>query len=359
MQVTVVGAGVFGLAAAWRMAARGHRVEVREAGTIPAEKASSRDISKAIRGGYGRATERYGPWLMRARELWRELELATGRTIYHQTGCLQLTSSYGPGGFEYEGAQALDAMGWPVTWLDAAEVGRRFPAFAPHDLAGGGLDAWGGWLDPLEALPALAAAATAAGAEIRTGTPVRDVRDVEADAVVVCVGPWVAQLLPALAPDVRTTVQHEAFFRPVTLGSCAHLPAWSLDMETQGWYGFPALDGMVKVARHVPDVDGDPEGGRGPDPRQSAMVERFVTDRIPGLAGAADEGRTCFYTMTRDGTFLFDRAPGEPSLFVAGCGGGHGFKFGPMLGEWAADLIDGVPVPVEFTLAGKGRDRVV
>ena len=360
MKVGIVGGGVFGLAAAWRLAVRGHAVSVLEADTIPAQKAASRDVSKALRAGYGACSATYAPAVGRARELWRELEAATGRSIYHETGCIQICSRFEPGGFEYDGYRELERLGWPVTWLEANEVERRFPAFAMDGLRGGAFDPNAGWVDPMEALPAFADAARAHGADIRERTPVEEVHALESDVRLVCAGAWLPRLVPDLGLAIRTTRQHEAMYRPAALGDLAALPAWSIDMATEGWYGFPpTADGLVKVARHVPDADDDPDGDRAPVADQAEAVRGFVEHHLPALTNAPDEGRSCFYTMSPDGSFLFDAVPGHEDLFAAGCGGGHAFKFGPMLGEWAADLVEGRPVPEAFRIRGKGRDRVV
>ena len=49
MRIGVVGAGVFGLAAAIEAAARGHQVAIFEQGEIPHPAASSTDVAKGIR----------------------------------------------------------------------------------------------------------------------------------------------------------------------------------------------------------------------------------------------------------------------------------------------------------------------
>ena len=188
MKISIVGGGVFGLAAAWRLAVRGHEVEVLEADLIPASKAASRDISKAFRGGYGASTARYAPDVARARELWRDLESTTGRSVYHETGCLQICTRFDPGDFEREGFEALDQMGWPVAWLGLDELAERYPAFRLHGVVGGVLDSWGGWVDPMEALPALAEATELRGGRVRTSCAVTDLGDVSGDVVLVCAG---------------------------------------------------------------------------------------------------------------------------------------------------------------------------
>ena len=49
MRIAVVGAGVFGLAAAIEAVARGHEVSVFEQGVIPHPAASSTDVAKGMR----------------------------------------------------------------------------------------------------------------------------------------------------------------------------------------------------------------------------------------------------------------------------------------------------------------------
>ena len=49
MNICVVGAGIFGMAAALELRQRGHRVTLFERGRIPNPEASSTDVSKAIR----------------------------------------------------------------------------------------------------------------------------------------------------------------------------------------------------------------------------------------------------------------------------------------------------------------------
>ena len=49
MHIGIIGAGIFGLAAALELRTRGHEVSIFEQGTIPNERASSTDLCKVIR----------------------------------------------------------------------------------------------------------------------------------------------------------------------------------------------------------------------------------------------------------------------------------------------------------------------
>ena len=54
----------------------------------------------------------------------------------------------------------------------------------------------------------------------------------------------------------------------------------------------------------------------------------------------------CVYDNSADTDFVLDRI----GSVVVGCGtSGHGFKFGPLLGQVLADLAEGVPPPVDLS----------
>jgi glycine/D-amino acid oxidase-like deaminating enzyme len=366
MNVTIVGGGVYGVSAALALAARRHAVTLYEASDLPGRDAASRDISKALRAGYGPDTPTYAPLVAQARARWLDLQARRGRTLYHECGHLALATNFRPGFFEHDGWAWLSAHGHPLERLDPAEAQRRFPALRCHGVAECLFDPLAGWLDPLEAIAALAAAAEDAGATLCAHAPVDDLAALGGDAVLLAAGAWAARLAPAGRVPVRPTRQHETFFRPADVAPLAggRLPLWSLDLALQGWYGFPpAPGGVVKVACHLLGPDVDPDVARGGDEAEMRRTEAFVADRLPALRGAPRDGRACLYAMTTDGHFLFDALPplrpGGPRLFVAGGGSGHGFKFGPLLGEWAADLVEGAPVPAPFRAARPGVGRVI
>jgi glycine/D-amino acid oxidase-like deaminating enzyme len=366
MEVAIVGGGVFGLAAALELAARGHRVRLHEAdAALPAARAASNDVSKAWRRIYGAATTTWAPRALDAIARWRSLERRTGRRFVHDTGYLAVATTFAPGGFEFDGAAALARLGGPTVEVLAPAAARaRFPLFATPDGATALFDPQSGWLDPVEAVRALAQAAAAAGAEIRTAVRIADPAALRADAVLIAAGAWMTKVLGAHAPPATPTLQIERLHR-VRAGTraSAPLPFWSFDIATAGFYGFGGfgerVSDLVKVARHFPGPAVDPDAERIPPADEVARSDAFVARYLPGLEPAAAETRTCLYTMSPDGEFVFDAVPGRPGLFVAGCGSGHAFKFGPLLGVWAADAIEGRSVPREFRIGARAAGRVV
>src|SRR4051812_5111619 len=109
--IVIVGAGVFGLAAAWELSVRGWRVTVIDPGTVPRREAASTDISKVVRADYG-GDDLYtamGEASLERWDLWNE---RWGEPLYHEDGFLLLsTAELQPGGFEYESLALLQQRG--------------------------------------------------------------------------------------------------------------------------------------------------------------------------------------------------------------------------------------------------------
>jgi glycine/D-amino acid oxidase-like deaminating enzyme len=73
---------------------------------------------------------------------------------------------------------------------------------------------------------------------------------------------------------------------------------------------------------------------------QENRLKQLAAKYLPSLSGEVLSRKSCHYDMSRDGNFIFGEV--EPGLSVA-CGfSGHGFKFGPVLGElaWHAAIGD-------------------
>ncbi len=78
--VIVLGLGGMGSAAAYHLAARGKRVLGLEQFTSPHDRGASHGATRVIRQSYFEHPS-YVPLLLRAYELWRELERHTGKSL--------------------------------------------------------------------------------------------------------------------------------------------------------------------------------------------------------------------------------------------------------------------------------------
>ncbi|HTC85312.1 MAG TPA: FAD-dependent oxidoreductase, partial [Candidatus Acidoferrum sp.] len=121
----------------------------------------------------------------------------------------------------------------------------------------------------------------------------------------------------------------------------------------EAFYGIPAVDGRGFKA--APDRYGpvfDPSAGdRLVDPESVRLTRRFLRRRFPALADQPIvETRVCQYETTPDTHFLIDRHPDFDNVWLVGGGSGHGFKHGPVIGEYVVSRLDGAGV-------GPGEER--
>ncbi len=99
----------------------------------------------------------------------------------------------------------------------------------------------------------------------------------------------------------------------------------------------------VKVSHHTPGApleSYDPTTPTSPpdDPALVARLVAAVRRLLPALDPDPVATERCVYDNSADADFILDRV----GNIVVGCGtSGHGFKFGPLLGELLADLAEG------------------
>ncbi len=361
MRIGVVGAGVFGLAAAIEAADRGHVVSVFEQGEIPHPGASSTDVSKGMRRmWYASDNETYVELAERAAVQWQAWEERSGERFYHQVGSLRAVADFSADSPMRASADFLLDRGAEIAVLSADEAGKRFPQlrFAAGETCV--FDPWAGYLESARAVGVMAGIARDSGCRVCASTPVTRVEEQAAgvevtyrdgrerfDRIVVAAGPWVGRLLPGVGARVRVTRQQMLLIEPrdPRAFSGDHLPVWMIDEDGEGWYGFPLLrGGYAKIARDRLGATVDPDVERAGTAEFARDAVDFMRRRLPGLAtGTVVEGRSCLYTNTPDDHFLIDRVPGSERIFVAGGGSGHGFKFGGALGPVIVDAVEERP----------------
>jgi sarcosine oxidase len=355
--VIVVGLGGMGSAAAFRLARRGLRVLGIERFSPVHTHGSSHGGSRITRQAYFEDPA-YVPLLLRAHELWAEVERESGRAIFRRCGGLMVGR---PDSRTVAGSlRSAEKWNLPHELLDAAGIRRRFPTMAPGDDEVALYEASAGLVVPEASVAAHLHLAERAGAELRFEEPVLSwtsdgggvrvatARDhYAADQLVVCPGAWAPELLAELGVEFTVERQVQYWFSPAG-GVGPFLPdrhpvyIWE-NGEGRQFYGFPAhnspADG-VKVAFFRGGKPCTPETiDRTVHPAEIADMAEFTGARMPSVPGEFLRAATCMYTTSPDEHFVIARHPAHERVVVA-CGfSGHGFKFVPVVGEVLADLV--------------------
>ncbi len=360
-------------------------MRVLEAGaTVGHELCGSKGDARIFRLGYPEA--RYVEMALLARDLWRSLESASGRSLLRVTGQL----SFGDARSVEEVGRALALHGVPGEVLDGSSAAAASTRLAPGLLTHGPV-----LYEPesgvLAADQCLAAFVEEGGLQVELGRRVTSVRQgvagrgagsgsggpggaavsvvtadgevLEADVVVLCAGPSSLGLLEGGTAEhgdggaagsvaAQPSLPQVAYFRARRAGAGA-VPVfieWGDDMT----YGLPVLGdgphaGLCKVSHHTPGVPlerYDP-AGPAPMPDDDGLLGALcgaVRRLLPDLDPVPVATERCVYDNSDDSDFVLDRV----GSVVVGCGtSGHGFKFGPLLGQVLADLAEDVAPPVD------------
>jgi sarcosine oxidase len=359
----VVGGGLAGAAAAWRLAAGGDSVVLAEAVGLAHAGGSSHGSARIFRHAY--PDPFWAALTRRALGGWQELERESGERVLTTTGGLDFGARRNLPAI----AATLAAAGLEHAVLDAHDARERWPHLAfdgpvvQHSAAG--------VIDAERAVESMARLAERAGARIATGLRAVAVEQlssgvlvrfdsgeqIEAEVVVLAAGAWLPQLASALPAGIGallpelTVTQQQVFHFPFPGGPPERLQDWPVFVHKDelsvyclpggrdaGYAGF-------KIAEHDAGVVTTASGRSSrvlPEARE--RIVEYVRRYLPGVDPQPYNEATCLYTSTPDEDFVLDRR-GDVVL-VSACSG-HGAKFGPLLGELAADLALRRTGPIE------------
>ena len=275
-RVIVVGAGVYGLAAARRLALAGADVTVLEA----------REAGRVVRR-LGRLLARAALRVRRGSRTTPSSCCGRGRSGASSSGCSASRSTTRPAcsgsrsssrSTSHDSLQTCEAAGLPVRLLEPAEAARRFPAFSLDGVAAVLHDAEGGVLQARarDARPGAPGARRRARRCARGSPCARSAtassssptaRSEAADQVLVATGAWTGGLLGA---PIRSTQQVNVYLRMATAG----LPVWTYDLDVYGLARRRRRGSQGRRPRVGPDVDPDDAAAREAPRGRGAAARR-------------------------------------------------------------------------------------
>jgi monomeric sarcosine oxidase len=364
--IVIVGAGIVGLSTAYALLKqRNYRVTVLEQLSVDSPHATSHGVSRLLRFEYG-ADAFYSCMVQQSLTYWRMLEDISQRVLYTPTGILMLGNK--DDNFTSPSYSVLHDLGLPITRLSQQQCRQRFPQFMIHKYDMYSYNRQGGILHASQCLRTLRDLILDLGGEICEATRVKHIDygnmhrsprvtllsgDVyKADCVVIAVGPWIHSLLSEMQLPVEMTRQYLLYFAnlPLAAFDVAAFPSFLADEL----YGFPihnTSNGLswFKAASHNFGITIKPEESR---PIEQTLIEQTV-ERLHNLLPALRQTPlthvdACMYDVTPDEDFILDTLPCDPRIVVATGLSGHGFKFGLMLGEILASLVQEKEAPVNI-----------
>ena len=353
--VIIVGAGSMGMAAGYYFSKKGKKTLLIDSYIPPHNSGSHHGETRIIRYAYAEGEE-YVPFILRAKELWSDLEKETQKQLFLPTGVLSVGDEKSD--FIQNTISSSNSYSLPLDVMNASDIHRRWPGITiPGDFIGC-FEPTSGVLKCEEIIKAYQQLAEIHGAAVLTNSRVTDItvhngnvtvktdhQTFHAEALVLTTGAWAQQLLSILdlklplSPVRKTFAWFEAEEQQFAQ---QHFPVFAFETPQGLYYGFPSIDGAgLKVGRHdggepfnldEPLVD---FGGRAGD---KADLVQFLRQYMPAVH-QLKFGKTCKYTMTPDEKFIIDLHPKYPNVAIAAGFSGHGFKFSSAVGEALCHLI--------------------
>ncbi len=348
--VVVIGAGAFGAWTALHLREMGHAVTLLDAYGPGNSRATSGDETRQIRMGYG-DRELYARSAQRAMDAWRAREAEFGVPLLVPTGRLQLSRDWTPALRATEAM--LTRLGARVEAMTQDDLRKRYPQMNPEGMGVGLLEPGAMVIRAKQAIVTVAKTFTQKGGtiaieraqpgradgrqlvDLETGNGTR----VSAQTFVFACGPWLPRLFPALLGSRIKVPGRDVFYFGLPAGdarlAAPNFPNFSEDR----YYGFPSVDGRgLKVCPTTGPATFDPDTDeRIVSPHEVHRARAFLALRFPSLKDQPiTETRVCQLENTSDEHFIIDRHPDYDNVLIAGGGSGHGFKHGPVIGNYIA-----------------------
>ena len=366
----VVGAGIMGASTAFFLHRRGWEVTLLDAAPVPNPEGASGGVHRLIRTTYG-AARGYTRMIGDAYRVWDDLQELVGRRLLTHTGMLAVDTGAGgfgatAGSFAADTREVFDELGLPYRLLDHDELRQRHPQFRIPDDATALHTDDAHFIRARETVDVLASWLRDRGTTVRANAPVTRVdadagtvdltsgERISADRVVVAAGAWTRDLLGEDAADLTPSRQVV-----IDLGvPDQHRAAWADGpaFVLPPAYGIPPRQELpLKIGDHAFSLTGHPDDDREPSEAEVRAVLEVAGEALLDIEDyELLDARTCFYTFHEEERFVVEPR-GQRGALLAGFSG-HGFKFGPLVGQRVAAALDDDADWDEVTPWAAGRD---
>lgn len=361
--IAVIGLGAMGCAALYQLSKLGLNVIGIDKYAPPHNFGSSFGESRVTRQAIGEGLA-YTPLVMRANEVWQELEELSGEKLLERCG--MLLAAHKEQHFLQNTLQAARQFSVRHEILTGEEVERRFPAIKAADKDHVFyFEPDSGYLRPEKCIEIQLKLARENGAKTLCNTAVEKIREtpggveltlqnsetITASKIIVASGAWIKEMLPDELGSVLKTYLQTQYWFEVDTGHAKELQAPNMPVflcgdekkeTTRSFYNFPLLNGAaggMKFAVHESDIEVEPEDKDAAMPvTRAEEIYSFTSNYIRYVKPKATRSANCLYTVTPDKGFIIDFKPGSERIILVSACSGHGFKHSAAIGEILAQM---------------------
>ncbi|CAH1857200.1 N-methyl-L-tryptophan oxidase [Convivina intestini] len=345
--LAIIGTGSVGSAAGYYASRDGLSVLELDLNRPPHDQGSHHGQTRIIRHAYGEG-DQYVPLVLRAQELWNQLQQNSHQDIFHQTGVLNIAPKHS--NFLKNIKKSADSYQLNVDYLSPSQIHKRWPDWHFNDDYAGIFENNGGYLLSENIIESYLQGAANYGAKQDFSAKVLSLKHLSPDLieiqtskttylaqqVAVTAGTWVKELLPQLPIKPVRKVFSWFNINDVRLEESAGFPCFTVTTTTdQIYYGFPGQNHQIKIGRHNGGQAIEQRSERlafGNYPDDASEINPLLAEHLQGTTGL-NHGGACSYDLSPDENFIIDWLPGKSNIQVVTGLSGHGFKFASVLGE--------------------------
>lgn len=363
----IVGSGSVGAAAGYYATQAGLSVLMTDSNHPPHSQGAHHGETRLIRHAYGEG-EHYVRMVLRAQQLWDELETLCGERVMHRSGIINLAPQNSE--FIQNVIHSAQNFKLDVEILTAEEVRQRWPQINVPDGHIGVFEPQSGYLKSEVAVRSWVRLAQEAGCAQLFNCPVTAIERVgdlqqvttidgtyQARKLLITAGTWVGDLVPGLplTPTRKVFAWYQADGR---YSENNKFPGFTVEMtDGSQFYGFPADNNALKVGRHdggqvmQTAADRKPFGSYAAD---GSDCFSFLRQLLPGV-GVCLHGEACSYDISPDEDFIIDTLPDDANRMIITGLSGHGFKFASVLGELGSEFAQDRPFSLDVSAFSLNR----
>ena len=344
--LVVIGCGAAGSAVTYYASCAGIKSLAIEQFALGHNKGGSSGQTRIFRSIYAEDPS-YHPLLNDALALWQDLEKKCGKRLFYNNGVLAIGNQGSKWLRQLEMAAKKHTAS--IDCLTSNDIMRMYPSLNLKNSMRGILQYQSGVLDLDECLKAYVQQAQKLGADFLsntrvTGLSTKDnkvivkVEDAEysADHVVITAGAWLNFFNLERVEKVNNTAKLHLWFgtSPGYYDLSDECTCFSFDLDSDFFYGIPAINGRIKVGRHTggaPISSLDDYKDICLQEERKAIEEFFQTYWHSSKVDVGCDSSPCIYSQTRSERFIITNPTSNISV-LAGLAG-HGFKMSNALAK--------------------------